>query len=396
MDEIDDDRRRVLLAAAGGIGTVAGTSGSAAGGAASAATPTVDRGWGVTLIDAAPERGFHYPYFLYARGPWNGEERPLLVQPNNTGTSSDDFAVHRQAAREDVTGGFARSLADDLAIPLFIPVFPRHRPGSHDTRHYVHQLDAGTMAIDDGPLERVDLQLRRMIEDARERLAAAGAPITDDVLVNGFSASGNFVNRFAALHPDLVRSVTAGGINGLAILPIEHAKGHPLYYQLGVADVAALTGEPFDRDAFADVAQFLYMGAEDDNDALPNHDIWSPDQREIAREVYGEDIHDERFPYCESVYDEVGADATFRLYEGASHEVTPEIREDVRAFHREHVDWTPARTANRERNLLDRLEATSGVDWLTEAMFAGSAGTLALGGGYLYRRRSRAEGTDDD
>ena len=84
----------------------------------------------------------------------------------------------------------------------------------------------------------------------------------------------------------------------MPILPITEAKGHTLNYQIGVADVGALTGDPFDLTAYRNVDQYIYMGSEDENDTLPNDDAWSPEQREIARDVYGDDMQEDRLPYA--------------------------------------------------------------------------------------------------
>lgn len=292
-------------------------------------------GFGPTLIEADPDAGFNYPYFLYAPSRYtDADARPVLVEPNNTGTATDEFERHLTEAERLSNGGTGRRLADALAAPFLVPVFPRPESDPVDGDHYVHQLDDTTMGIDDGPLERVDLQLVEMVADARRRLAERGYPVAERVMLNGFSASGNFVNRFAAFHPDLVASVTAGGINGMAILPVEEAKGHALDYHVGVADLQSLTGEPFDLDAFREVDQFLYMGELDRNDTIPFSDAWTDDDlRQVALDVYGEDMQDDRLPYSRMIYDEVGADAVFRIYEGAGHTPRPAF-DDLVEFHR--------------------------------------------------------------
>ena len=153
-----------------------------------------------------------------------------------------------------------------------------------------------------------------------------------------FSSQAAFVNRFAALHPDRVCSVSAGGINGLAILPRETAdiRGfgeQPMNYPVGVANVEALTGRPFDREAFRELDQFIYMGGEDDKDALLYPDAWTdPELRGIAVETYGEDVHEERFPHCKEVYEETDVNAVFRMYEGVDHTPEPAL-DDVVEFH---------------------------------------------------------------
>ena len=292
----------------------------------------------ITLIDADPGLGFEYPYYLYLPETVTNAGGPVLVEPNNTGTTSDSLTAHRDAAHRIAERGVGSRIADEIDVPLLVPIFPRPREAPVDWRHYVHALDAETMAIDDGPLQRVDRQLLAMVDHARTVLGAVDYDAEERILMNGFSASGNFVNRFAVLHPDRVRSVTAGGINGTAILPRSATVGRTLPYPIGVDDIEALTGEPFDDEAWADVAQYVYMGADDDNDTIPYGDAWNDDLREIALDVYGEDMQEDRMPFCEGVYADAGAAAQFAIYEGIGHATPTEIVADCVEFHRRNMD----------------------------------------------------------
>jgi hypothetical protein len=293
---------------------------------------------GPTLVEADPERGFEYPYYLAVPDRAGGERRPIMVEPHNVGGPIEEFERHRELAGERAREGFGRRVADELGAPILVPVFPRPIEEPVDWTHMVHMLCARTMAIEEGPLERVDRQLLAMVEDARERLADRGVSVPADVLLNGFSSAAAFVNRFAALHPDRVRSVTAGGINGLPILPRETADlgelgERPMRYPVGVADVPELTGEPFDEAAFRDLHQFVYMGGDDDKDALLYPDAWTdPELRGIAIFTYGEDVHEERFPHGRDVYEAADVNAVFRTYEGVGHTPEPAF-ENVVAFH---------------------------------------------------------------
>lgn len=299
--------------------------------------PEVTPGFETRLVDADPDAGFNYPYYLYAPDHVESDpDAPLLVEPNNTGTSTDDFDQHLYGARDRAEGG-AGTLASRLGAPLLVPVFPRPREEPVDWTHYVHQLDDTTMGIDSGPLERVDSQLLRMVEHAREKLAAEDYPVDDGIMLNGFSASGNFADRFTVLHPDEVVSVTAGGLNGMAILPVAERDGRELPYHVGVADVEELTGEPFDPDALDKVNQFLYMGAEDDNDTIPYDDAWTDDEvRKLALDIYGDDMIAERFPTCQETYREAGINATFRVYEDTGHTPRPAM-DDIVEFHQRSI-----------------------------------------------------------
>lgn len=291
------------------------------------------------LVGARPRCGFQYPYYLSVpEGFEDAEQRPILVEPHNVGEQIECFSDHLELARQRIESGSGRRIAEELGSPFLIPVFPRPFEEPVDWTHLIHMLDAETMQIEDGPLARIDLQLLSMVDDARNRLADWGCAVDEEVMLNGFSSSGTFVNRFAALHPERVHSVSAGGVNGLLILPKESTEvrafgERALAYPVGVADVEELTGESFDLDAFGAVDQFIYMGTDDDKDALLYPDAWTdPGLRATAILVYGEDIHDERFPYCKSVYEDTGVNAVFRVYEDVGHTPGP-AESDIVEFH---------------------------------------------------------------
>jgi len=286
------------------------------------------------FVDADSAAGFNYPYYLHIPGEIRDGEVPLLVQPNNSGKATDDFEEHRSAAEKRINGGIPRQMGDALHVPVLIPVFPRPESDPVSGLVYTHQLDRDTLQLEDGPLERIDLQLLAMVDHAREEeLADIDRTFREEIMLNGFSASGTFSDRFTVLHADRVLSVTAGGVNGMTLLPLEEAKGHTLRYHIGIADVESLTGESVDLDAVDETNQFLYFGAEDENDTFPFNDAWtSDDLRETAGEVYGEDMHEDRFPFSQSAYEQQDIAAQFRLYDGLSHQYAQ--RKDLIEFHR--------------------------------------------------------------
>ena len=303
-----------------------------------------------TLVDADPASGFEYPYYLHAPDTDPVDSVPILVEPTNMPGPAPTLSAVRERAARRAEGGFGRRVADELGVPFLYPVFPRPVSDPVDWTHLTHSLDAETLAIEDGPLARIDEQLVAMVDHARERLADRGVPTRKRFAMNGFSAAGSFVNRFVALHPDRLVSVTAGGLNGIALLPFAELDtdrlAYPgdvaamtgrdrleLPYHVGVADLTTLTGEPFDREAFCAVNQFLYVGGADTKDVLLWPDAFTQvEQRLAAILAYGPDIHDQRFPRCRALYDEAGADAVFRVYEGVGHEPDPAMADVVR-FH---------------------------------------------------------------
>ena len=305
---------------------------SAASTASTASTPTT------TLVPAAPERGFHYPYLLAVPGtvPKAGASftARLLVEPNNTGKVSDDFIVHLSAARDLAERAIGGYVARELGLPLLVPVFPR--PESQ-WELYTHQLDRDTMLVADGLLRRPDLQLLAMIDDARERLAIQGWKLPEKVLLTGFSASGSFVNRFTALHPERVQAVAGGGLNGNLILPLSTLGGRELPYPLGIADLATVAGHTFDAAAWKKVPQFLYMGALDDNDAVQYDDGYTAAEKAIVDAVIGAKMQPDRWEHCQRIYRDSGASVEFRTYTGVGHFTDRKVNEELRDFFRQHL-----------------------------------------------------------
>ena len=294
------------------------------------------------LVEAAPEKGFHYPYLLRAPvKPEGAGARTLLVEPNNTGKVDDDLGVHIEAAMKLSTGAIGAYVAGRLGLPLLVPVFPRPLTG---WERYTHALDGDTLRIEEGPMKRLDLQLVAMIADARERLAARGLATAEKVALTGFSASGTFVNRFTALHPDRVAAVAGGGLNAVLIVPRPAAPdGLALPYPIGVADLAERAGAAFDLAAWKQVPQLYYMGAKDDNDAVQYDDGYAPAEKAIVEHELGARMQPDRWERCQAFYRDAGANVTFRTFEHAGHFTDDPINDAISDWFGERLTGkTPA------------------------------------------------------
>lgn len=139
-----------------------------------------------------------------------------------------------------------------------------------------------------------------------------------------------FLDRFAVMHPDEVLSVTAGGLNGMPLIPVEEAAGRTLDYHVGIADLDEILGEPVDVAAVDDVNQFLYMGARDRHDTIQFGEAFNEDLRDLALDVYGSDIT--RLARSQAVYEDAGVSAQFREYAETKHNPEPAL-DDIVAFH---------------------------------------------------------------
>jgi pimeloyl-ACP methyl ester carboxylesterase len=223
---------------------------------------------GAVKIEAQSDKGFAYPYYLYVppelrEGKEQKTTHTIIVLPNNTGKIDDAFEVHEADVKRRLPQ--AVQIAAMLKVAVLMPVFPRPKS---DWRIYTHALDRDALTTDKKEYARYDLQLVRMIDDARARLKKEKLKFDRRVLINGFSASGMFANRFAFLHPTRVKAAVIGSPGGWAIAPAEKYKEKALRYPIGTSDFKAVSGKKLDIENLRKVPMFLFLGDEDDNDSV--------------------------------------------------------------------------------------------------------------------------------
>ena len=289
------------------------------------------------FVAANPSRGFNYGYYYYIPGNVrSGSTVRLLVEPNNTAGFTnytiDDAQTHTQAAFRVINE--AKRIADELGTVLLVPSIPRPLSTPPFTEPQI--LNRVAMQTSTGTHARVDLQLIRMIDNLREISQRRGINLEAKILINGFSAGGNFGNRFTALHPELVQAVVSGGVAGLPILPSANIEGERLIYPVGIADLGDITDNVFNLALYSSIPQFIYMGANDTNDPLRSTHFHGVEEQRIIINVLGTDMR-RRFERSQNIYDDLGINATFRIYPGVGHDVTPQMESDIIDFLRSNI-----------------------------------------------------------
>ena len=278
-------------------------------------------------VSESATEGFNFPYYLIIpQGVDLNKSIYLLVEPNNTGVGSNFVSLDRNT-KDAIETCFGSSVARKLKIPLLMPVFPR--PGG---TLYTHALDRETLLIREGELKRLDLQLIAMITHAQKLLRHNDIKINEKIFMNGFSASGTFTNRFAILHPTVVRAVATGGINCIPTFPTDHWNGTTMRYPVGISDVKEIAGVDFDQVAYEKVSQYIYMGALDDNDTVPYRDAYDEVDAELVKSLIGAKMMPDRWDMSQSIYKALEIPAQFVTYENTRHEVKDEMIDDITAF----------------------------------------------------------------
>lgn len=276
------------------------------------------------------EKGFYNDYILFIpkETPLN-KKIFLLVEPNNTGKTSDSIEVHKKYAIDLASiSSVGNNISTMLKIPLLVPIFPR--PAAQPLI-YTHALDRDVMVEKLPELKRLDLQLLEMINDARSVLTSMNIEIAPKVFMNGFSASATFTNRFSFIHPGKIKALAIGGFNGKLMLPQNEINGIKLNYPIGTNDFPELFGKSFDTDTYKSIPQFIYMGKLDENDAVQFDDAYNENEREIINDNIGRYVL-ERYLECQKIYQENNITPIFKTYEGIGHWTTSAVNLEVIKF----------------------------------------------------------------
>jgi predicted esterase len=224
-------------------------------------------------------------------------------------------------------------VASVLRVMVLTPVFPRPKT---DWQIYTHALDRDALTTEKKQFARFDLQLVAMIDDARETLAGKeNLKFDKRVLINGFSASGMFANRFTFLHPERVKAAAIGSPGGWAIAPAPVYKEKTLRYPIGTGDFKTVSGAEFDLKKVRKVPLFIFIGDADDNDSVIFGDSYEEEDKNLIFELFGK-TPVERWAISKTLYEQSKMNAEFRLYPNVAHTVTPEMRDDIRAFLAKH------------------------------------------------------------
>lgn len=283
----------------------------------------------IVKIEANPAKGFSYSYYLYVPAAWrefpSKQRRTILVIPNNSGVN-DDLSFHDRDAKRRIAENSKFAAKLDLAV--LMPVFPRPKT---DWNVYTHALDRDAMLTGKKEFKRFELQLARMIADARRRLSGEKIKIDERVLMLGFSASGMFVNRFAFLHPEMVKAAAIGSPGGWAIAPVASFEDKTLRYPIGTSDFKAVSGAKFNLKAVRRVPLFMFLGDQDDNDSVIFGDSYESEDKDLIFALFGE-TPVKRWEISRKIYEENKLAAKFKLYPNVKHTISKEMRDDIEAF----------------------------------------------------------------
>jgi len=324
------------------------------------------------LLPAMPKKGFNFPMLVCVGNRRGFQQSPskkhLFVDTLNIGGFNTIEAFENLDINEAIGGaGFGHMFALQLDMPFLLPLIPRTGVSFHTdtTGHasiYESALDRDAIFYEEilsgdmyGPsvaedvrtqlIEKgfnpndfinIDEQVIHMISYANEYLEDHGYVLEDKVFMNGFSASGTFVDRFATLHPEVVRAYCGGAAGDDFVLPAQQVDGYELMLPLGVSDYTIATGENFDLDAYNNVARIIHMGRDDTNDVFKYSSCYGEDEMSIADALWGDTPLQRAYDLFDD-FAQTGGKGLLVLDKGIQHGSSPEMNDYILEFYQSNI-----------------------------------------------------------
>jgi hypothetical protein len=323
----------------------------------------------ILYIPASPKNGFDWPYFLalpseYSRAVNKQLKQYLMIDTNNSGATDDYSKCLRDTFYNlRFNTQYSTQLAHKLGLPVLMPVFPRpstYYRHNNEKRYFCQHSftrDTATLSLilkdrqmaqtlkehyrkigfDINTLAGLDLQLIAMMKHALKYLDKKGYRMESKVFMCGFSASGDFVDRFTAFHPEWVKAVASGAVLDNMVLPLAEYKGEKLIFPIGIYDYQDINGKPFDMDKYNSVARLYYSGDSDTDNVVPFADCYTNQERIIIIKLWGLDI----LPRVKSLielYGQSGGKGMFILDKGVGHRASKQMQAYMKEFFQANRD----------------------------------------------------------
>lgn len=276
---------------------------------------------------------YNFGYLMYL--PFEIRNDPVLIiegpacGPGDLEKASE--LVYEKAMFELSESGFPRHLAYEVKCPIIMPLIPRLIDEENNTNIYTHALTSRAMNTKIYPVERVDLQLINMFKDIKAQFESVNIKLFDKFIIKGFSAGGVLAQRFTLLHPEYVLAAIAGGSGSFLTLPLEQYKDELLIYPNGMGNTNEFCD--FNFEEYKKVKQFIYMGDQDTNDAVPYRDSYTEEERQQIYRLFSENKFPDRWNLYQEIYKSLQLDnVVFKLYEGIDHRPGTEAREFIRKY----------------------------------------------------------------
>lgn len=246
-------------------------------------------------------------------------------------------------------GSYIRSQINAPMLYVYVPRENENEP-------YYQHLARECFTSNDLKYPRCDLLVKQSILDAQTKLKSiSGKDVSDKIVLNGYSTSGVFAQRFAEIHPKIISKAIIGAATGSIPIPSKD-----LDWPFGIRNFEELFGKKFEEESYKKIQFAYYVGEleaketsnrrDENGDIVPMHDISyltisSPE--DIAtryRAMFGINLH-KRFTNVIDWYKQNGYKIISKIYRGADHKSLgtsaytyhEEYLKDIKLFYQEGI-----------------------------------------------------------
>ena len=270
-------------------------------------------------------RSTELPYLLFIPEKLD-ESRRLIVESSNCESNERDRVLKQAVGPLKECYQIFNGSSIKGGVPVMVPLIPSTGPSTP----YYQQLSPDMFY--EREYQDIPGKTDRCIDDALNKIEEKrGVKLDKKVFMKGYSASGEFAQRFALFHPERIDTLCVGGASGSMPLPVD-----TLEYPLEVGGLPN-----FDKDAYLGIKfryyvgeyELLDMASNDREDVIdgkltkvtkPMHDMtyfnrsMNPMTGYKYRSVIGEDYF-ERVERLLKIYQELGCDIESTIVPGRAH-----------------------------------------------------------------------------
>ena len=274
-------------------------------------------------INTITVNGSMFPYILVYPKTID-ENCELIVDTLNT------LDTHSTKEREVTFIDGAEQIGKYVRSQINAPMLYVYVPRENKNEPYYQHLARECFTSNDLKYPRCDLLVKQSILDAQKKLKSiSGKDVSDKIVLNGYSTSGVFVQRFAEIHPEIISKAIIGAATGSIPIPSKD-----LDWPFGIRNFEELFGKKFDEESYKKIQFAYYVGEleaketsnrrDENGNIVPMHDISyltisSPeDSATRYRAMFGINLN-ERFKNAINWYKQHGYKITSKIYKGADH-----------------------------------------------------------------------------
>jgi pimeloyl-ACP methyl ester carboxylesterase len=286
------------------------------------------------MVFRQADRTIAYNWFTYVPASITKEEPSYVwVTGLHGNIITDEYNLITEESRQQAQ--WRTLLAEEHRHFLLVPAIPRP-----ETNHvYAVGFDWKVFLQSSDPFcQRPDFKVNQMIDQFTADLRDLGYNVQDRVFIDGFSAGGMFGQRYTLLHPERVQAVAAGHCGGELTLAEASYDGTVMDWPVGINDFHTLVGREFNRDAYREVPQLVFIGDEDTNTTLwGTGELWrTQSQIDFLIGTFGA-TPPVRLENQVKYLNNLGySSIVFKIYPGVTHQYTSEMVADALAFFDAH------------------------------------------------------------